>query len=502
LITDLPITPIDPSPYQKRRNFDKDKLAELAKSIKRDGLIEPIVVRPMNGHYELICGERRLRATRLTEASTILARIVEATDAQARRMCAAENLQRDDLSVIEEAESIIDLIDSELVEDVEYAKTGKEPTERVKWLLGRLDAVEVSRDRGSEVNAKAMQLFNKFVEQLVSIFDSLPRSIDWRSFYRHDLPLVTSLDPAVSEWVIDNKLNKSQAKALNEVHKASPAKFEEITTKGELMLVDAELVAVPVPELSANELKGIAKQERAKNATQEMRFINVEPAPTPEPERTVKPGEWWQLGNHTLYCGDTSEPGFIDKLPAAAFVFADPPYNAGAAEWDSDFVWKHDWLLDKAPIAAVTPGIVSIPDFYRLTTMRYAWSVACWINNGMTRGELGFGNWIYVGLFAREGVSLYHQAQDHITVSILGADNAVTDHKGRKPSELIKYLLETFTQDGDIVIDPFLGSGTTLLVAEKLNRRCIGGDIDPAFCGSIILRWETMTGKKAKRING
>jgi DNA modification methylase len=47
-----------------------------------------------------------------------------------------------------------------------------------------------------------------------------------------------------------------------------------------------------------------------------------------------------------------------------------------------------------------------------------------------------------------------------------------------------------------------LGSGTTLLVAERLNRRCVGGDIDPAFCGSIILRWETMTGKKAQRING
>jgi 16S rRNA G966 N2-methylase RsmD len=501
LITDIPVTLIDPSPFQHRKNFDKDKLAELARNIKDLGLIQPITTRRVNGRYELIAGERRWRAAQLIDAPVIMARVVEATDAQARRMCAAENLQRDDLSAVEQVDAIIDMVDAELIEDDEYSTLAKTPQNRVKSLLGRMHAVQVNIERGAEIRREAFDFVGKFTHKVEQVFYGLPRPVEWSSFYRNDLA-ITDLDPAVREWAIDNKLNKSQAKALNEVKAASPAKFEEITTKGELMLVDAELVAVPVSELSANELKGIAKQERAKNATQELRLINVEPLPTSEPERIVKLGEWWQLGNHTLYCGDTSEPGFVDKLPVAALVFADPPYNAGAAEWDSDFVWSHDWLLDKAPVAAVTPGIVSIPDFHRLTTMRYAWSMACWLDNGMTRGALGFGNWIYIALFAKEGVSLYHQAQDFVRVSVLGADNAATDHKGRKPSELIKYLLETFTKDDDIVIDPFLGSGTTLLVAERLNRRCVGGDIDPAFCGSIILRWETMTGKKAQRING
>jgi 16S rRNA G966 N2-methylase RsmD len=310
---------------------------------------------------------------------------------------------------------------------------------------------------------------------------------------------VTDLDPAVREWAIENKLNKSQAKALNEVKAASPARFEEITTQGVKVMVDAAPVVMPVPELSARELKGTAQEERSKTAAHELRLINVEPLPQPEPRRTVQPGEWWQLGEHLLYCGDTSKPEFANQVPDAAFIFADPPYNAGVAEWDSHFVWSHDWLLDKAPIAAVTPGIVSIPDFYRHTAMRYGWSIACWVDNGMTRGELGFGNWIYVGLFARPGISLYRQAQDFVRVSIQG-DNDATDHKGRKPSELIRYLLDTFTRENDIVIDPFLGSGTTLLVAEKLNRRCVGGDIEPAFCSSIILRWETMTGQRARRV--
>jgi hypothetical protein len=499
VITDIPVTLIDPSPFQHRRNFDRAKLAELARSIQTDGLIQPITTRRVNGRYELIAGERRWRAVKLIDAPSIMARVIEATDAQARRLCVAENLQRDDLSAVEQVEAIVDMVDAELIEDEEYARTARTPAERVKWLLGRLDDVRRCEDRGSEVNSKAQHLSHKFMGQIDSVFRNLPRPTDWRSFYNNDLSLVTDLDPAVREWAIENKLNKSQAKALNEVKAASPARFEEITTQGVKVMVDAAPVVMPVPELSARELKGIAQEERSKTAAHELRLINVEPLPQPEPRRTVQPGEWWQLGEHLLYCGDTSKPEFANQVPDAAFIFADPPYNAGVAEWDSHFVWSHDWLLDKAPIAAVTPGIVSIPDFYRHTAMRYGWSIACWVDNGMTRGELGFGNWIYVGLFARPGISLYRQAQDFVRVSIQG-DNDATDHKGRKPSELIRYLLDTFTRENDIVIDPFLGSGTTLLVAEKLNRRCVGGDIEPAFCSSIILRWETMTGQRARRI--
>lgn len=501
VITDIPVTLIDPSPFQHRRNFDRAKLAELARSIQTDGLIQPVTARRVNGRYELIAGERRWRAARLIDAPSIMARVIEATDAQARRLCAAENLQRDDLSAVEQVEAIVDMVDAELIEDDEYAHAAKTPTERVKWLLGRLDTVDSTTRQGITVRASALDYFNKFVEVVAPVFDNLPRPTDWRSFYRHDIPLVTDLDPAVREWAIENKLNKSQAKALNEVKAASPARFEEITTQGVKVMVDAAPVVMPVPELSARELKVIAQEERSKAKAHELRLINVDPVPQPEPKRTVQPGEWWQLGEHLLYCGDTSKPEFAAKVPDASFIFADPPYNAGVAEWDSHFVWSHDWLLDKAPIAAVTPGIVSIPDFYRHTAMRYGWSIACWVDNGMTRGELGFGNWIYVGLFARPGISLYRQAQDFVRVSIQG-DNDATDHKGRKPSELLSYLLTTFTQSGDIVIDPFLGSGTTLLVAEKLGRRCVGGDIEPTFCDSIIRRWETMTGQHAKRMHG
>jgi ParB-like chromosome segregation protein Spo0J len=212
----------------------------------------------------------------------------------------------------------------------------------------------------------------------------------------------------------------------------------------------------------------------------------------------VSPGEWWQLGRHVLFCGDTSTEEFVSRMPKVPFAFADPPYNAGAADWDKDFAWRHDWLAEKADIAVVTPGTNSIFSFARTTQMPYKWSIACWIDNGMTRGALGFSNWIYAALFAKGTV--HRDAQDFVRVSIKTSETGETDHKGRKPSEFIAWLLGVFTKPDDTVIDPFLGSGTTLLVAESMGRICYGGEINPEFCAEIIARWESMTGLRAEVI--
>lgn len=220
------------------------------------------------------------------------------------------------------------------------------------------------------------------------------------------------------------------------------------------------------------------------------------------PEPDIKPGEWYQLGAHLLYCGDTSLPSFYGRFDPCGFAFADPPYNANAAEWDMNFKWEHDWLIQKASIVAVTPGISSIQKFFNSeTSMPYRWSVSAWITNGMTRGALGFGNWVYVALFAKPETGLHRNSQDILRVNIQTSDTGDTNHKGRKPSEILEALLEMFTEQGEIVIDPFLGSGTTLFAAEKLQRACIGGEINPEFCNAIIDRWQKETGKIARRVD-
>ena len=179
-MTIIELQAIDPSPYQLRKYFDEDKLKELAASILREGLIEPIVVRPKKDRYELIAGERRFRAVRdFTEMETIQAQIVIAGDLQARRISAAENLQREDLSAIETIEAISEILDAELMEDTQYASMGKKPADRVKTLLGKLDSVRRSEELGYEVASEAKLTSNKFIGSVQEIFKNLPKPLKW-----------------------------------------------------------------------------------------------------------------------------------------------------------------------------------------------------------------------------------------------------------------------------------------------------------------------------------
>ncbi|MDA3791017.1 MAG: ParB/RepB/Spo0J family partition protein, partial [Desulfobacula sp.] len=154
---------IDPSPYQHRKYFDEERLRELAVSIVQDGLIEPI--RPQKkDRFQLIAGERRLRAIRdFTDLTMIQAKITVVDDLQARRISAAENLLREDLSVIESIEANIEIIDVEMGKMPEYLTVDKTPLERVHKLLSKLHSIRVSQDRGSMVSKEAEVLFNKFV---------------------------------------------------------------------------------------------------------------------------------------------------------------------------------------------------------------------------------------------------------------------------------------------------------------------------------------------------
>ena len=129
--------------------------------------------------------------------------------------------------------------------------------------------------------------------------------------------------------------------------------------------------------------------------------------------------------------------------------------------------------------------------------MPYKYAMASWISNGMTHGAIGYQNWILIALFAQEGVSLFRQSQDIIRVTIQTKGNTLTSHKGRKPSQLMLKLFDTFADTGDLILDPFLGSGSSLFAAEVSDRVFIGGDLSPEYIKLAIERWQGITGSKA-----
>lgn len=110
-VKNIPIDRIIPSPYQPREVFEDDRIDELCQTIRTHGVIQPIVVRMKKDLYEIIAGERRFRAVKKLEMKTIPAIIRDFNDAQAASIALIENLQREGLTAIEEANAYQQLID-------------------------------------------------------------------------------------------------------------------------------------------------------------------------------------------------------------------------------------------------------------------------------------------------------------------------------------------------------------------------------------------------------
>jgi ParB family chromosome partitioning protein len=110
MFVDIPIDKVQPNPNQPRQEINTAALTELAESIRRDGVLQPVMVQTRGDGYELIAGERRLRAAQLAGLETVPARLVPEIDDQQRAILAlVENLQREDLNPLEEAAGLFEL---------------------------------------------------------------------------------------------------------------------------------------------------------------------------------------------------------------------------------------------------------------------------------------------------------------------------------------------------------------------------------------------------------
>lgn len=120
----VPVAQIEPNPNQPRRYFDEESLEELKASILTHGVVEPIIVRPVHGRYELVVGERRWRAAKMAGLAQIPAVVRALSDLESLELALIENIQREDLNPIEEAETYRRLMD-------EFGMTQEEVAERV-----------------------------------------------------------------------------------------------------------------------------------------------------------------------------------------------------------------------------------------------------------------------------------------------------------------------------------------------------------------------------------
>lgn len=123
---EIPVEAVQPNPYQPRREIDSEPLSDLVESIRSEGLLQPIVVRPVGDGFQLIAGERRWRAFQQLKLKTIPARVMTSSDASAAALALIENLQRESLNPIDEAHGYASLIrDFDLTQETAAQRVGK-----------------------------------------------------------------------------------------------------------------------------------------------------------------------------------------------------------------------------------------------------------------------------------------------------------------------------------------------------------------------------------------
>ncbi|MEE8399005.1 MAG: ParB/RepB/Spo0J family partition protein [Desulfobacterales bacterium] len=438
----LSLKNIVPSPFQQRTNFDPEKLKELARSITREGLIFPILVRPLGKGYELIAGERRFRAIRdYTTGMTIEARILEADDIAAQRLSATENIQREDLTVFETIEATVRLVDAELIDVPEYVSMGPDPVDRVKTLLSRLDAVRRSEQRGNRVADTAKLTSHRFVGHVEKLFKNLPKSLEWRSFYTHDLNLLVQAPQSVRDASVDHELNRSQTWALEKLNRVSEERFEALVNKSAPPRTQKDRRKGSSPgirrlkDFSAAEIEAIAEKEIGRqNLAEQGRVRETIPLVSmvkaqlmhrlgiPMEIVASNLGINWRTAKR--YCQDKK---WLETIGKAL---------AGGATVDA--VAKKHAIPEPLVWSVALEGKDDRERFEALGWKIRTWDYWFWNNCDMRFGD---------------------------------------DWPGRIPAQMIGHILYYFSDQGDQVLDPTTGGGVVPDTCLALNRRCRSFDM-------------------------
>lgn len=239
-----------------------------------------------------------------------------------------------------------------------------------------------------------------------------------------------------------------------------------------------------------------------------------------EVETRCKLGDIWQLGDHRLICGDSTDHAVIDRLMdgvKANMVFTDSPYWINAVgdngEVGADFGIAKKGKYKKIIADDTTETAQQAYDIYsQLCDKMILWGGNYFLDflpssDGWLiwdkRGESGIRNTFADGEMAwcsfHTPVRIYHQLWNGM---IREGEHEKRVHPTQKPIRMLSEILQDFTNEGDIILDVFGGSGSTLIACEQLNRKCFMCELDEHYCDVIIQRWENFTCKKAVKING
>lgn len=257
-------------------------------------------------------------------------------------------------------------------------------------------------------------------------------------------------------------------------------------------------------------------------------LVDEDQTPEPPAEPKTKPGDIYQLGKHRLMCGDSTSIEALETLCDGQLVdmwLTDPPYNVAYQGGTKDkLTIKNDSMGDEqfrqflrdsyvAADAIMKPGAVfyiwhadSEGYNFRGAAKDAGWEVRqclIWKKSSLVMGRQDY-HWKHEPcLYGWKDGAGHLWAADRKQTTILEFDKPSRngEHPTMKPVALFEYQMLNNTKGGDIVLDSFGGSGTTLIAAEKNGRVARLMELDPKYCDVIVQRWEEFTGKKAVLLN-
>ena len=250
------------------------------------------------------------------------------------------------------------------------------------------------------------------------------------------------------------------------------------------------------------------------------------------PEEAVavvsRPGDVWLLGEHRVLCGDATDPESYVRLLSgerADMVFIDPPYNVDYANSAKDKLRGtqrpilndnlgaafHDFLLAAlTPIVAHGRGAIYIAmSSGELDTLQAAFRAAgghwstfvIWAKNTFTLGRADYQRQFEPILYGWPEGAQRHWCGDRDQGDVWQIKKPQRNdlHPTMKPVELVERCIRNSSRPGDVVLDSFGGSGTTLIAAHKSGRRARLMELDPKYCDVIVRRWQSWSGEQAVR---
>lgn len=261
--------------------------------------------------------------------------------------------------------------------------------------------------------------------------------------------------------------------------------------------------------------------------TEEEGLTDPDDVPTAPKEPTTQLGDLYVLGNHRLICGDARNPVDVARLfgeAQSSLLLTDPPYNVnyeGRTKekltiendqmGDDDFrTFLYEFLnLAFENMKPGAPFYIWHADSegfnFRAAVKDCGQTVKqclIWNKSSLVMGRQDY-QWKHEPcLYGWKEGAAHNWYSDRKQTTVLDLDKPSRngDHPTMKPVELFRYQMTNSSKTGDVVYDPFLGSGTTIIAAEQLSRSCYGMELDPKYCDVIVKRWEDFTGKKAELV--